>query len=205
MNYVRSQWGSSRQNNTLWSFYFKVMAFFFRNIFAFPNRSVPKLLLQNNITDFESNSEASLVLCRAPTSHLMSWLMRQPLITFCVVLLPKLKRCVPFSTWYIWYRIIDVSFFKFRSKYSINEADCKKPFWTLLTILMVLPQLKKILYFWDRTLGHTPLNRQQDIKLLGVSINVCFWQASAFVIYALPGTLIAIKMKPKQNTKQTSR
>ena len=52
--------------------FFKVMAFFFRNIFAFPNRSVSKLLLQNNITDFESNSEASLVLCRAPTSHLMS-------------------------------------------------------------------------------------------------------------------------------------
>ena len=80
-----------------------------------------------------------------------------------------------------------------------------KPFWTLLTILMALPQLKKILYFWDRTLGHTPPNRQQDIELLGVSINVCFWQASVFVIYALPGTLIAIKMKPKHNTKQTSR
>ena len=91
------------QNNTLWSFYFKVMAFFFRNIFAFPNRSVSKLLLQNNITDFKSNSEASLVLCRAPISHLMSWLMRQPLITFCVILLPKLKRCVPFSTWYMIY------------------------------------------------------------------------------------------------------
>ena len=70
---------------------------------------------------------------------------------------------------------------------------------------MALPQLKKILYFWDRTLGHTPPNRQQDIELLGVSINVCFWQASVFVIYALPGTLIAIKMKPKHNTKQTSR